>query len=768
MSSPKSILSRKNLTELKQLSKVLGIPGYQKYRSANKDELVDKILKIVEEEVEKRKSSPPPSPRTPSINMPRSLDQCNKVKSRGGFNIDELRDIAKEIGIDSKGKNKKELCDEIMKTKPEIEGKIIREKSRLSPSLSPKRSRARSLVPTRMPSSLSNCNDPPGKGGFNINELRKLARSHGINPLDMPKRKLCEKLMEKLEKCETAPLVPEVREERIPELPELLKGDMVEPPVVREPKSRVSPKRVPSDLKNCMAGKAAKGFDVSDIRDIAEHYGINTKGLKKKEICEQLMCKLGGAKVSKEAKEDIFEVRREAPREEVSSDEEMCFGDMSRKKLEKKSVRDLAKDMEKAGIKRNKPTKKDDILEYLCAMSRDGCDLKKDCKEGYKCDISNFDSHGHGLCVQSDMIERRLDSTKGLASLKVGDRLYYGNRSTLDEFKKRYDEFSVKRREPLDIFAAKTIPRKPVAEKEMEEAEWLDLLRREKEEREMLLRKQQEVEREKQPEAFKRRVRPDEKRIEVPVIVSEPPEREEIRMPRMDEKLRQEIDEMLRQEEEREKMESMLKGELEKKDKLVEKEQQLELTRKTLAAESQERRELYKEMDAERQQYTKALQEQIMLLEEQKAKSSAKLAMMQRAAITAEEKKRQKIMEEMDTEREQNLQQLNQEFKKAQELRMQLEALQRETQMKEEQRLREIEKQLRQEREKIQAQQEEKRAERARPSPPSPPPPPPQPQKEVSREELDEVLREIKTSTTDISHLSDMQKKVLACLGLTA
>ena len=441
MSSPKTILSRKSLAELKGIAQDLGLTGYTKFRSANKDELVDSVYEALKRELQRRKEKK--IPVVPSVEMPRSEEQCNSVPSRGGFSIKDLQKIAKEIGIDPKGMKKKELCEKIIAGKFSIGDKIIKERSRShmrsrsrTPSPPRMRSRARSAVPTRIPSVLTNCNEPPSKGGYSIDKVRKIARENGIDPKRMTKKEICNELLKKAQ--------PEAEAETETEF------DPFEPKPKRSispPKSPKSPRgvspsrRVPTDLRNCNQVPSRGGFDRGEIQKLSENFGIDTKGLTKKAMCDKLMTKLGGG----------LPPMRE---EEVESEEDgLSHYDSCLKTLSKQNVRDLLKDMDKAGLQNNKPTKKADIIEYLCSLSHDSCDYDRDCADGRQCDISNYELLGSGLCVKDSTIESRRDSAKGLAHMKINGKIYFGTIASLQAFRKKYDKLVPERREEVDIFA---------------------------------------------------------------------------------------------------------------------------------------------------------------------------------------------------------------------------------------------------------------------------------------------------------------------------
>lgn len=138
----------------------------------------------------------------------------------------------------------------------------------------------------------------------------------------------------------------------------------------------------------------------AEIDKLAEKCGVDyTKYKNKKSLCEAIFKK--------------FKEQKTAPVETESETEtENCSDD-----LKKKSIVELKSMLDNIGFEKNKPTKKSDMIEYICSEKNNGsCDIENEkyCEGDLVCDASNQ----NGICISKELADSR----------KLNELVYNGKR----------------------------------------------------------------------------------------------------------------------------------------------------------------------------------------------------------------------------------------------------------------------------------------------------------------------------------------------------
>lgn len=142
----------------------------------------------------------------------------------------------------------------------------------------------------------------------------------------------------------------------------------------------------------------------AEIDKLAEKCGVDyTKYKNKKSLCEAIFKKF------KEQKTASVETESES---EPETESENCSDD-----LKKKSIAELKSRLDNIGFEKNKPTKKSDMIEYICSEKKNGsCDIENEkyCEGDLVCDASN----PTGICISKELADSR----------KLNEIVYNGKR----------------------------------------------------------------------------------------------------------------------------------------------------------------------------------------------------------------------------------------------------------------------------------------------------------------------------------------------------
>jgi len=140
----------------------------------------------------------------------------------------------------------------------------------------------------------------------------------------------------------------------------------------------------------------------AEIDKLAEKCGVDyTKYKNKKSLCEAIFKK--------------FKEQKTAPVEtesETETETENCSDD-----LKKKSIAELKSMLDNIGFEKNKPTKKSDMIDYICSEKKNGsCDIENEkyCEGDLVCDASN----PNGICISKELADSR----------KLNELVYNGKR----------------------------------------------------------------------------------------------------------------------------------------------------------------------------------------------------------------------------------------------------------------------------------------------------------------------------------------------------
>jgi hypothetical protein len=168
----------------------------------------------------------------------KNITKCENFPKNGGYNSKSLKEIAKSYAI-SPTKKKGEICTLLRKYLINIKTSKINIKPVHSP-----------VEPTKgnYKKNITKCTMTETKGGYNIKELRKIGEKYGIK--EIKRSEICKKLKMKLNK----------------------KTDKVD--------------KYKKNMTKCTMSEAKGGYNIKELRKIAEKYGIKEK--KRAIICKQL------------------------------------------------------------------------------------------------------------------------------------------------------------------------------------------------------------------------------------------------------------------------------------------------------------------------------------------------------------------------------------------------------------------------------------------------------------------------------------------------
>jgi hypothetical protein len=120
------------------------------------------------------------------------------------------------------------------------------------------------------------------------------------------------------------------------------------------------------DIPNNTCEKSAK-YKKADIEELAKKCGVtNLKGTRK-ELCQRIANVLNQTTVEEDSDTDE-ELEQCVPI--VTTEDELCFDNNSKEQLLSKKGAELKELLDQAGVSKGKPTKKNDIVEYLCAIKK--------------------------------------------------------------------------------------------------------------------------------------------------------------------------------------------------------------------------------------------------------------------------------------------------------------------------------------------------------------------------------------------------------------
>ena len=162
----------------------------------------------------------------------------------------------------------------------------------------------------------------------------------------------------------------------------------------------------------------------AEIDKLAEKCGVDyTKYKSKKTLCEAIFKKFKeqGAAPPTE-KEPETETESESEAEDCNSG------------LKNKSVNELKSMLDEIGFKKNKPTKKSDMIDYICSEKENGgCDIENEkyCEGDLVCDASNPD----GICISKELADSRK-----LNELVYNGKRIIGSKVVINKLQKFLDE----------------------------------------------------------------------------------------------------------------------------------------------------------------------------------------------------------------------------------------------------------------------------------------------------------------------------------------
>ena len=107
----------------------------------------------------------------------------------------------------------------------------------------------------------------------------------------------------------------------------------------------------------------------------------------------------------------------------------MCYGG-SKEELLKKKLQELKELLKQSGIKEGKPKNKDDIVDYLCGITKNvkKCNMKESqyCDDDYMCHV---DQNQEGTCIKKN-------TKHNLKTIEVHGKKIIGTQTAIDKLKK--------------------------------------------------------------------------------------------------------------------------------------------------------------------------------------------------------------------------------------------------------------------------------------------------------------------------------------------
>ena len=391
-----SSLSKKELyaftlTKLKELAKEYDIPGRSTYNASNKNELADKIHAAMKKRAKAAAAGPipvvpvvidPPAGGELGCNMPqKTCETSSKYKKP------DILALAKRCGVTDLGGTRKELCARIA----ELLGPVP------DPVVQPV------VTPVVTPAADDDCNIPQKtcetSSKYKKPDIMDLAKRCGVTNLSGTRKELCARIAAKM----AAGVVPEpVVDGDKPQTPE-------KPPTPDEPPPGPVVPPVPQPVPQPVAGgelgcdipqktcETSSKYKKNDIMDLAKRCGVTNLSGTRKELCARIAAKMVAGVVPEPAPEP-------APEPVPLPVGPGCYGGKTYQELIEMKVDELRKLMNKAEIMENRPSKKQDMAAYLCAVQQNGrCDPEKgvDCDGDLVCDAQAK------VCLGRDIAARR-------------------------------------------------------------------------------------------------------------------------------------------------------------------------------------------------------------------------------------------------------------------------------------------------------------------------------------------------------------------------
>ena len=373
-----SSLSKKELyaltlAKLKELAKEYDIPGRSSYNASNKNELADKIHAAMKK---RAKAAAGPIPVVPVVIDPPAAggelgcDMPQKTcETSSKYKKPDILALAKKCGVTNLEGTRKELCARIAQ--------------RLGPVPEPGPVAPEPLVaPAPQVVEGDDCNMPQKtcetSSKYKKPDILALAKKCGVTNLEGTRKDLCARIAAKM-------------------------AGMVQP----EPAPQPAPV-VGGELDCNMPQKTCETsskYKKNDILDLAKRCGVTDLGGTRKDLCARIAARMA-AGVVPEPPEPVPVV---VPEPEpvvvvpvpVGPD---CYGGKTYEELIKLKVDELRELMNKADIMKNRPTNKQDMAAYLCAVQQNGrCDPEK----GVNCDGDLVCDAQAKVCLDRELAGRR-------------------------------------------------------------------------------------------------------------------------------------------------------------------------------------------------------------------------------------------------------------------------------------------------------------------------------------------------------------------------
>ena len=362
---------------------------------------------------------------------------CNNSK----FKKQDVIDLAINCNIPYEGKSRKQLCADIVSyfnNKKKSPNKSYRESPRKSPNKSPRKS------PRKSPN--KSMESPIKIGTHNVlqERLDVLMKNTKQKLVDIASKNGIEKINNK-----------SIKYLNKPEIARAIAEKEITIAVDENRIFKSSLQCTKSISKIIDANKESYNFFKKIITNLVDKHGLNKVTLQMiKTVLEQkgqtydkqkhkkIITKIINELLQNESDEDDVDVVIKPKKSKSSTKSKSSkIGPKIRKSQISKGKdcmdkykytpnKDLQKKLIEQNIVKNKPTKKDDMIEYICQSEENQiCDPSNDkfCEDQYSCDISN----DKNLCINNDILNSRK-----LEKYNYNDEILFGNKTAIANFKK--------------------------------------------------------------------------------------------------------------------------------------------------------------------------------------------------------------------------------------------------------------------------------------------------------------------------------------------
>ena len=417
MSPTKKELYNLSLGKLKEYAKEYEIPGRSLYTAANKKELANKIFSAIAKKA--KIDNPPSDDKSPPVDDGLNCDiPQNTCEKSSKYKKPDILALAKKCGItDTDGLSRKQLCERIAQRLGAVPDVGLIGQDTPPPPPPP---------PPPPVDDGPNCDIPQNtcekSSKYKKPDIEALAKKCGITDTKgLTRKQLCERIAQSL----AGGVVPDV-----PVVPDI-------PVVVPHPVDDGLNCDIPQNT--C---EKSKKFKVADIKELARKCGVTDLTGSRKKLCERITEKTGLVVVDPvdpvtpdtppSVVLPVDPVTPDTPPSVVPPVVKKCYGGNTLDDLVKMKVAELKQLMDEAKIEKGRPTNKQNMADYLCAIEQNGrCDPEKgvDCEDDLVCDAQAK------VCLTKALADKRK-----LQSIIINGKEIIGTATALKQLQKNLDK----------------------------------------------------------------------------------------------------------------------------------------------------------------------------------------------------------------------------------------------------------------------------------------------------------------------------------------